>query len=583
MFKFEDFDSKFIERQEEIPAICAVPSIPPAQDEQYGDFILRYAQEMKKEYEDQPDAKIISINELFGVLYLPLSQAGPLEINSYSYASFPKCYTFMDADAQNAAQITRLQDHPYLQLQGEGTVVAVIDSGIDYQNPIFREGDRSRIAYIWDQTILGDEDERVPYGKVFTEDEISRAIRAEAPETIVPSVDENGHGTAVAGLAAGNLVAAENFSGAAPKATLIVVKLKTAKTYLREFYQYPPQAQVFQENDIMLGVAFAVKTAREMGMPVSVCLGLGSSQGAHIGDSELSRYLNYINEDSNVSVSVAAGNEGAAQHHYTAELNGGRNQNTVELRIGEREAGFTMEFWGDPPDDYAVSVQSPTGENLYVSSSLGAGTQELNFIFVETRVLVNYVGMERFTGKQLIYFRFLHPAAGIWKISVSKKQGQGGRFHMWLPVQGLIDEDTYFLESNPYYTVTSPGDSMRSITATAYQYRDNSLYFQASRGFTPDEQVTPNIAAPGVGLIIPLPGGGFGNASGSSLSAAITAGAAALLLEWAIVRGNLPFASGNSVRFYFQKGAAREETMEYPNPSWGYGRLDLYHTFEIIS
>lgn len=107
---------------------------------------------------------------------------------------------------------------------------------------------------------------------------------------------------------------------------------------------------------------------------------------------------------------------------------------------------------------------------------------------------------------------------------------------------------------------------MRSITATAYQYRDNSLYFQASRGFTPDAQVTPNIAAPGVGLVVLLPGRKFGNVSGSSLSAAITAGATALLLEWAIVRENLPFATGDSVRFYFQKGAAREETMEYPNP-----------------
>ena len=88
---------------------------------------------------------------------------------------------------------------------------------------------------------------------------------------------------------------------------------------------------------------------------------------------------------------MAAGNEGAAQHHYTAELNGVKNQDTVELRISEGEQGFSMECWGDPPDDYGISLQSPAGEKLYVSSSLGAGTQELSFIFVETKVLVNYV------------------------------------------------------------------------------------------------------------------------------------------------------------------------------------------------
>lgn len=122
------------------------------------------------------------------------------------------------------------------------------------------------------------------------------------------------------------------------------MKLKKAKSYLRKFYQYPPQAPVFQEDDIMLGISFAVKMAQEMGMPVSVCLGLGTNQSAHVGDSELSRYVDYINEDSQVSVSVAAGNEGAAQHHYTAELDYVKNQDTVELRIADKEEGFPWNF-----------------------------------------------------------------------------------------------------------------------------------------------------------------------------------------------------------------------------------------------
>lgn len=98
---------------------------------------------------------------------------------------------------------------------------------------------------------------------------------------------------------------------------------------------------------------------------------------------------------------------------------------------------------------------------------------------------------------------------------MSVKGISGSRFHMWLPVQGLISPDTYFLESTPYITVTAPGDSTRGITATAYQYLDNSLYFQAGRGFTPNNQVTPDLAAPGVDLLIPLPGGAFGKASGA--------------------------------------------------------------------
>ena len=140
---------------------------------------------------------------------------------------------------------------------------------------------------------------------------------------------------------------------------------------------------------------------------------------------------------------------------------------------------------------------------------------------------------------------------------------------MWLPVQGLISPDTYFLESTPYITVTAPGDSTRGITATAYQYLDNSLYFQAGRGFTPNNQVTPDLAAPGVDLLIPLPGGAFGKASGSSLSSAVVAGAAALVQEWAIVRGNIPYASGNTVKFLSAERGSERRTDGIPQSGMG--------------
>ena len=175
----DDFEMQI--QQEEIPGIQPELSIPPAQDEQYGDFIVRQGQNIGGDYANRPDSEFLPVNETFGILYVPLNEIGPLEINSYTYVSLPKCYALMDVDALNASGITRLHNHPYLELQGEGTVIAVIDSGIDYENPIFRSGDISRIAYIWDQTILGNEDERVPYGKVFTGEEISRAIMSENP------------------------------------------------------------------------------------------------------------------------------------------------------------------------------------------------------------------------------------------------------------------------------------------------------------------------------------------------------------------------------------------------------------------
>ena len=557
-------------------------SVSPAQNEMYADFIVKYMDDFQEDLGDVPGFSFQKINGIYGVVYAPLTEIGRWNINTYSYSSIPKCYTHMDLGSLSASGITRLQEHPYLQLKGSGTAVAVVDSGIDYRNPVFQNEMGSRILCIWDQTLQGDGKE-VPYGRVFWKKDIDQALASGNPLEIVPSVDTDGHGTRMAAIAAGNYFPEENFSGAAPEAMLIIVKVKPAKKYLREFYLFPAEAELFQENDIMMGMDFAVRIANDRRMPLSLCLGIGSNQGAHIGKNPLSLYVDYISQYSLISVSIAAGNEGAARHHYAGRLTDRENQASVEIRVGNKEPGFTMEFWGEPPEIYNLSLQSPTGEILDISASLGEVTQELSFVFVETRVKVNYVSIERQTGYTLVYFQFIQPAPGIWRIFVRGRDGQNVGFHMWLPVQGLISEETYFLEPSPYNTVTAPGDSLESITVTAYQYRDNTLYVQASRGFMPDGNVVPQVAAPGVQIRVPQLNGLYGNASGTSLSAAQTAGAAALLFEWAVIRGNQPYFTGSSVKNYITRGAEREERMQYPNRDWGFGRMDLYHTFELLA
>lgn len=583
MFGREDFEFDMKTEENEIPG---VQPENPAQSEHFGDFIVKYMQNVENTMELFPGTTFQAVNEIFGILYVPLENTGELEITGTSYNSIPKCYTYMDMEAAGASGITRLHDHPYLKLRGKGTAVAVIDSGIDYQNEVFRNAGGSRIAYLWDQSLEEESDmgaAKVPYGRLFRKRDIDLALDSENPFSIVPSRDTNGHGTALAGIAAGNMVQGENFTGAAPEATLIIIKVKPAKQYLRNFYLYPPEAEVFQEDDVMMAIAFAIRLAKELGVPLSICVGIGSSQGAHLGTNALSQYVDYVANFSQVSVSVAAGNEGNTRNHSTGIFSQEREKIVTELRVAEREQGFTMEFWGEPPEIYELSIQSPTGEILEVSSSIGSRTQELSFVFVETKVYVNYILIERQTGYSLVYIRFFHPASGIWKIFTQGKNKQNVQFHMWLPVEGLISQDTYFLEPSPYTTVTAPGDARNSITATAYQHRDGSIYIAAGRGYTPNGMVTPHLAAPGVNVKVPLVRGGFGTRSGTSISAAQTAGIAALLFEWAIIRDNQPFFTGSSVKYYLQRGARREENMQYPNPEWGYGRVDLYHTFELLT
>lgn len=583
MLRSEDYEETTILHTQQEDGAGTVP----AQNEEYRNFIVRYSQNVHGSMDYESDRTFQIINERFGIIYTPARQVPELEFTSYTYSSIPKCYTYMDLGGLAASGVTRLHEHPYLKLRGAGTLIAVIDSGIDYRHPAFRNGEKSKIIRIWDQSLPGGASETAPFGQVFEREEINRALESENPLEVVPSVDTNGHGTMLAAAAAGRNIPEEGFCGAAPEAELVIIKLKPAKKYLRELYLVPPEAEVFQEDDIMLGISFAMQCAMSYQMPLSICIGLGTSQGSHQGESPLCQLIDSTGNFSQNAVSAAAGNEGIARHHYTGIIGQSSMADVVELRVGERESGrgFSMEFWGDAPNLYSILIQSPTGERLEVSTALKYGTQELSFVFVETKIRVNYVPIERNSGNTLVFFRFLHPASGIWKLEVRGRTGSTSRFHMWLPVQGMISGDTYFLKPSPDYTVTSPGDAAGGMTVTAYQQRDGSLYAKASRGYNADQQVKPDFAAPGVEVKTAMAGlvGGYGQVSGTSLAAAQTAGIAALMFEWAIIRGNEPYFSGNSVKNYLRRGAVREEEQQYPNQEWGYGKVDLYHTFELLT
>lgn len=584
MFGREDYDENEWVRiqQEDMAEEEPVPAVVPAQSQEYMSFLAKYNEQVFGYVEGQEDGTFLVINNIFAVIYTPVSTMRDVVLNSFTYNAIPKCYTYMDVESLQSSGVTRLHNHPYLKLRGNGTLVAVIDSGIDYQSPAFREGNNSKILEIWDQTIPEGPSEYAPFGRVFTKEEIDRALASENPLDIVPSVDENGHGTMLAGTAAGRMIEEEGFSGAAPDASLVVIKLKPAKDYLREFYLYPPDADLFQEDDIMLAIEFARQCALRYQMPLSICIGLGTNKGSHDGYSPLCQTIDYMAGYSRNSISIAAGNEGAARHHYQGILERNTPEDTVELRVGEKTTQFSMEFWGSSPELFSITIQSPTGESLAVSTALRGNTQDLSFVFVETRILVNYVPIERNSGNTLVYFRFLHPAPGIWRLRIQGRDLSGAWFHIWLPATGLIPDDTFFLQPSPYHTVTSPGDAEDGMTMTAYNYRDGSLFPLASRGFTPAGIVKPNFAAPGVDIKVPMPGGRFGMASGTSLAAAQTAGISALLFEWAVIRGNEPFFTGNSVKNYLQRGARRDDSVLHPNPDWGYGKIDLYHTFELL-
>ena len=516
--------------------------------------------------------------------YLSKSVIKPVSLENYSYFSIPKCYSLLSMQALNQAGILPIQNHSTIQLSGKQVMIGFLDTGIDYQNPVFQHLDKTtRIAGIWDQTIQsGTPPESFDYGSHYTPDMINEALASEDPYSLVPSVDNNGHGTFLASIAAGSGDPDAQFIGAAPESVIAVVKLKQAKQYLRDYYFIPNTAPAFQENDIMLGMRYLHLLAEKLGLPLIFCLALGSNLGGHSGSLPLSIIAQQYTLLSNRIPVIGVGNEADQRHHFYSEIMNTSDTKTVEIRVGENTSGFVMELWTELPNILSISLTSPSGESTSRIPIRAGTSTTFNFLFENTTVYIDYRLFVESTASELIHFRFSDAAPGIWKLVVEPVQIIDGRFHIWLPVREFLSGEVYFLNSNPYYTLTAPSDSVQPISVSYYDSSNNGLALSSGRGFTRTEQVKPDFTAPGISITGALPGGQFESRSGSSTSVGITAGAAALLVEWPLQQKKIPSVSTALIKSLLTLGATRNPDMKYPNREWGYGQLNLYNTFEAM-
>lgn len=543
---------------------------------------------------EYPDYCEQIVSEDIRILHVAASSVPPLSTVEYRYQYIPKCYglqqdisqpggqgmisTIPDLTALSAAGILSVSGPP-LELTGRNVLIGIIDTGIRYQLNAFRRSDgSSRILSIWDQTNQeGLPPEGFLYGTEFTRGEIDANLKENGPLLVT---DEIGHGTKVAGVA-GGYDRTTGFLGAAPDASFVVVKLKQAKDYLRNYYQIPSDVPCYQDTDIMMALKYLESFAVALSVPLVTCIALGTNLGAHDGTSLLGRYLNNLANRRSRCVVIGGGNQGNAAGHYegsTVLAPGNLSVNEeVELLVGANEPGFWLELWGRIPGVYTVSLTSPSGESISEIPYRIGQRLEYGFIYSDTRIMVEYVLVEQGNGQQLISMRFRNPLAGIWKIRVTVRGGGGG-YHMWLPIREFLKSDTYFLRSSPYSTLTEPSYSDDVLTVSTYNSTDDSFYLNSGRGFSTDGFITPALAAPGVGIPTPLMPD-----TGSSMSAAMTAGAAACFLQWAVVQGNDPLVNTTSVKNYLIRGANRRPEGYYPSREWGYGTLDLEGVFASLA
>ncbi len=520
---------------------------------------------------------VINIEGDYQMWYFERGLLPEINYTTYTYSAVPKCFTPLSEQALDVSGILRIRQQPNLALTGENVMIGIIDSGIDYTDRAFRyEDGSSRIVALWDQS---NENGTPPadyyYGQEYTQETINRALASDDPYLIVPENDPVGHGTAVAAVAAGSENPVTGFSGAAPFADLAVVKLKEAKPYLKNFYFIPEGVPAYQENDLMLAVDYLNRLALARGQALVILVALGTNNGAHGGETYLASFLDDVGQRRRRVIVTAAGNEANARHHYYGEIADRENYATVEVNVERAMNGFFAEMWSREPDLYEIAVVSPAGERLSRIASERQGRREYVFILEGTTLTVDYRIVGTRTANQMIFLRFERPSKGVWKILVYPKNYVYGTFHMWLPISAFLESSVYFLSSNPDVTLTVPGTASTPMTVAGYDDRSGALYLDSGRGYTTDGSIKPDFAAPAVNVEGPE---GMEH-TGTSYAAAITAGAAAMFLEWAVARGNLPAANTADVKSEFIRGAVQTPGMLYPNREWGYGKLDLARTF----
>lgn len=556
------------------------------------------------------------VENSLAVVYYPISDINAYRKRETDFGSIPKLYGLLDMGSAESSGVGRVRRQNELGLLGQGVLVGFIDTGIDYTHPAFRyEDGSSKIVAIWDQTKEnGRKPEGFGYGTEYSRELLNQALINENPLEIVNTTDVDGHGTFLAGVACGREELMEGFTGYAPLAEIVMVKLKPAKRYLKEYYCVPEDTVCFQENDIALGIRYLREVAGKERKPLVICMGTGSNIQSHDGADLISRMLDELTSLQGFCAVVAAGNQGNAAAHYRGGLFGGvpdtgssvavRPENQagnaarreaverlqdagygyedVQLRVGENEYGFSMTLWGNSPGLFSVGVFSPSGEYTSRIPARIQGSTTVEFAFEGTSLTVVYEQIEQRSGEQLVLMQFYRPAAGIWTIRVFYESEYSTVFDAWLPLRTFLRGETYFLAPDPDTTLVEPANNRYSVTVAGYDYRAGGTYIASGRGYTRDRRIKPDIAAPCVDIIGPRTGGGYTRRSGTSIAAAATAGAAALIMEYALVRGRRLYLNGIELRNLLINGARRTDLGTYPNRETGWGYLDVYGAFDSL-
>ena len=553
--------------------------------EEYQEYLIDYLLDESLFKNELADYCVFPIGYNQSIVYVKSNVPLTGGDQRFRYNTIPKCYGLMASEELEEMGVLKVRRSPQLGYRGSGVLIGIIDTGIKLDDSLFLyEDGSSKVVSLWDQSDQsGRRPEEFLYGTEWAREEINDILKEGNNNRKLPT-DENGHGTFLAAIAAGREEIDRGFSGVAPDAELVVVKLKQSKKYLTEFYSIPDGVWSCQEDDVMLAVRYVINIANKLGKPVSICLGIGTNLGGHNGANGLERYISYLSLLPKISFHVAGGNEGISGHHFHGVIRREEQYQTVDFNVAEGENGFVMELWGDEPNVYTVGILSPGGENIERMQLKMGEFRSIRFFPENTLLEIRSFPGATIGGSQVIRMNFKNLVSGIWKLFVYGSGNGEKQFDIWLPISNFLKEETVFINPVSEQTVTSPGNAQYAMTYAPYDVITGGLYVRASKGYTRDGRIVPDLAASGVSVRIPgitRSDGVEGRErvrSGSSVAAAFGVGIGALMQEWAFVVGYDLFMNGQNMRTYLIQGAVKDGPYEYPNREWGYGKINIYNT-----
>jgi len=472
---------------------------------------------------------------------------------------------------------------------GEGVIIGVVDTGLDLMHPDFRvdrtgdgQAEGTRVLSLWDQGQSYD-GSAGPYGffygRVYARGQLEQRIAIGNPPSRDDTPAYGGHGTHVAGIAAGG--GAAGLPGVAPDAELVVVKT------------------TFSTKDVVDAVDFVFQVADDHGLPAVVNLSLGTHSGPHDGTSLFDRGISELLVENGRSIAgravvVAAGNEGEGNEGDKRIHVGANVGATTTWDLQARESTVEVEFWHDGDASFAVTVTAPGGESVtaWPGHTAGLNTPSGNVY------LDNPLERDPRNDDKEIYLALTNAAQqSQWAITLDPLD-QGGRVDAWV----TRDQAGRFPQGDSNFTISEPATAHRVIAVGAYttkntwqsvdtqpNYTVGALASFSSRGPTRDGRPKPDLTAPGAWIAAPLsapveghvpgwlrlPGGEYRMQAGTSMSAPHVAGAAALLLS---AEQNLDW---QEVADALIESARRDQYTGSPT-RWGAGKLDAAAAVERL-